>query len=95
MLGVYIATLFTSITYAFYAFGIAGWIKYPDYVVYEEDYERTPLDVFKWKSVLNSNTAMAVYGMTYPFIISVIISSTVCAVVKKKSHAVTSSDANR
>lgn len=90
MIGVFISTLFTSLTYGFYAFGIAGWIKFPDYVAYTEDYDRSPADAFKWKSVLNSSTAMAVYGMTYPFIFSVIISSTIYGLVKTKSKGSTS-----
>ena len=86
MIAVLIATLFTSLTYDFYAFGICGWIKYPDYVAYAEDFDRTPGDMFTWDSVLNSSTALAVYGMTYPFILSTIASSTIFSVVKTKSN---------
>lgn len=89
-----------GLTFGFYAFGILGWIKYPDKLVYTENYDRSPGDMFTFDSPLNANTAMvrclsylpdtsncmsfltilnscmqAVYGMTIPFIVSVVLIS--------------------
>jgi len=58
-----IATLFTGLSYGFYAFGILGWIKYPDYVAYEEDYVRTPGDFLTFDSVLNASAAMVRHAL--------------------------------
>lgn len=68
--------------------GCIGWIKFPDYVAYEEEYERVPSDATRWKSVLNSNTAMAVYGMTWPFIITTVLISFMYTngVIKTRKH---------
>jgi hypothetical protein len=83
-----ISVFFTALTFCFYGFGCIGWIKFPDDVAYEEEYERTPSDATRWKSVLNSNTAMAVYGMTWPFIITTLLTSCMYANITVKSRKI-------
>lgn len=75
VIGILIGLLITGLTFSFFGFGCVGWIKYPDRIVYSENYKRSPLDMFKWDSALNSNASMAVYGTTWPFIGFLILSS--------------------
>jgi hypothetical protein len=69
--------MFVGLVYSFYAFQVVSWIKVPDSLVYTKDYDRKPGSLWEWrKSVLNSNTSTAVYGMTWPFVIGVLCIST-------------------